>query len=205
LTLGAVDMSPFDVASIYQTFAANGFHSELRSVTSVLDNKGKPLQRYQLDLRREMDPSAVSIINFALHHVTLSGTAKRLSSELEIDVAGKTGTSDSLNDSWFAGFSGDHIAVVWLGYDDHRSTGLTGSSGAMKVWSRLFQSISTRSIQQDFPDNVELYWIDRGTGLRSNEGCENAVELPFISGSQPEDYSGCKSGSPLDWIKNIFD
>ena len=204
ITLGAVNMSPFEIASVYQTFAANGFHSPLRSVRAVLDSQGKPLKRYQLDVKRETDPAAIALINFVLHKVTEKGTAAGLSGDLEIDVAGKTGTSDELYDSWFAGFSGDKVAVVWLGFDDQRPTGLTGSSGAMRVWKRIFQGISAISIKHDLPDNVNLVWVDQETGLLSEKRCENAVELPYIKGSEPSEHSDCKAGSPLDWLKKIF-
>ncbi len=204
ITLGAVDMSPFEIASIYQTFAANGFHSPLRSVRAVLDAEGTPLKRYQLDVKRETDPAAIALINFVLNQVTHSGTAKGLSEQLGFEVAGKTGTSDNLNDSWFAGFSRDKVAVVWLGFDDHRDTGLTGSSGAMRVWKRIFADMSTASFKLAVPDEVHMVWIDAQTGLLSAKRCENAVELPYIRGSEPQEYAGCEARSPLDWLKKIF-
>lgn len=204
ITLGAVDMSPFEIASIYQTFAANGFHSPLRSVRAVLDSQGTPLNRYQLDVKRETDPAAIALINFVLNKVTHSGTAAGLSRDLGFEVAGKTGTSDDLHDSWFAGFSADKVAVVWVGFDDHRPTGLTGSSGAMRVWKRIFQDISTRELKLELPDEINLVWIDAETGLLSEKHCENAVELPYIKGSEPKQYAGCESRSPLNWLKKIF-
>ncbi|MGB5603065.1 MAG: penicillin-binding protein 1B [Gammaproteobacteria bacterium] len=204
ITLGAVDMSPFEIASIYQTFATNGFHSPLRSVRAVLDSKGMPLKRYQLDVKRESDPAAIELINFVLHKVTQSGTAAGLSDGLDIDVAGKTGTSDELYDSWFAGFSSDKVAVVWLGFDDQRPTGLTGASGAMRVWKRIFRGISASSVRQAMSEDIRWVWIDQETGLLSDKHCENAVELPFIIGSEPTESAGCKAGSPLDWLKKIL-
>ena len=204
ITLGAVDMSPFEIASIYQTFAANGFHSPLRSVRAVLDAEGMPLKRYELDVKRETDPAAIALINFVLNQVTHSGTAKGLAGQLDIEVAGKTGTSDELNDSWFAGFSRDKVAVVWVGFDDQRTTGLTGSSGAMRVWRRIFQTISAASFEPALPDDIHMVWVDRETGLLSARRCENAVELPFIKGSEPREYAGCEARSPLDWLKKIF-
>ena len=204
ITLGAIDMSPFEIASIYQTFAANGFHSPLHSVRAVLDSQGAPLKRYELDVKRETDPAAIALINFVLNKVTHSGTAKGLSQALDIEVAGKTGTSDNLYDSWFAGFSREKVAVVWLGFDDQRPTGLTGSSGAMRVWKRIFKGISANSINLEMPEEINMVWIDQPTGLRSDKHCENAVELPFIRGSEPQQYAGCEAGSPLDWLKKIF-
>ncbi len=204
VTLGAVDMSPFEIASIYQTFAANGFHSPLRSVRAVLDKEGTPLKRYQLDVKRETDPAAIALINFVLNRVTHSGTAKGLSENLGFEVAGKTGTSDELYDSWFAGFSRDKVGVVWVGFDDHRTTGLTGSSGAMSVWKRIFEGISVNPVEPNMAEGINMVWIDAETGLLSAKHCENAVELPYIRGSEPQEYAGCEARSPLDWLKKIF-
>ncbi|MDH5711399.1 MAG: penicillin-binding transpeptidase domain-containing protein, partial [Gammaproteobacteria bacterium] len=204
LTLGAVDMSPFDVASIYQTFAASGFHSPLRSVLAVLDANGRPLKRYPVDVAREVNPDVVALINFNMVGITEQGTAHRLASDLKIKVAGKTGTSDDLRDSWFAGFSGDAVAVVWTGFDDNRGTGLTGSSGALRIWSKLMSAISSKSFEVMMPDNITMHWIDRESGLLSGKDCENAIELPFIKGSEPTEEAECTEGSSFGWFRKLF-
>ena len=204
MTLGAVDMSPFDVASIYQTFAASGFHSPLRSVLAVLDKDGRPLKRYPVDVEREVDPDVVALINHSMLGIAEQGTAKRLANDLDIKVAGKTGTSDELRDSWFAGFSGDAVAVVWTGFDDNRSTGLTGASGALRIWSKLMSSISTESFEVLMPDNITKHWVDRESGLLSGKDCENAIELPFIKGSEPRSEAECTEGSSFGWFRNLF-
>jgi len=94
--------------------------------------------------------------------------------------------------------------VVWLGFDDQRATGLSGASGAMRVWKRMFKGISVSSVRHTLPDEVKLVWIDQETGLLSEKRCENAVELPFIAGSEPTERAACRAGSPLDWLKKIF-
>ena len=204
ITLGAVDMSPYDVASIYQTFAANGFHSPLRSVLAVLDKDGVPLNRYALDVERQIDPAAVALVNFTMKGVAEQGTARRLAKELNIEVAGKTGTSDDLRDSWFAGFSGDTVAVVWTGYDDNRPSGLTGSSGAMRIWSGIIGAVSSKSYVAAMPDNVEMHWIDHESGLLSGKQCENAIELPFVRGSAPVLQAECSGAASSNWFQKIF-
>ncbi len=95
LALGAVTLSPMQVASMYQSLAANGFHSPLRSVSSVLDKNKQPLERYSLNVESQVRHEAVALINSALIDVTKYGTAKRLSDNLSIQLAGKTGTSET--------------------------------------------------------------------------------------------------------------
>jgi len=205
LTLGAVNMSPMEVASIYQSFSANGFHSPLRSVTAVLDKTRKPLERYSLDVAIQVKPEAVVLINSALIDVTKYGTAKHLSKNLNLQVAGKTGTSDDLRDSWFAGFSGDVVAVVWTGFDDNLPTTLTGSSGAMKIWSNLIKEVAYKPYQLPERTDLETYWIDTKNGLLAEQGCENAVELSFIKGTQPNQMSDCETTGRSNWFFDLFE
>jgi penicillin-binding protein 1B len=204
LALGAVNMSPLEMTSIYQSLSTNGFRSPLRSVFAVLDKDRKPLERYSLDVDNQVNPQAVAIINSALIDVTKFGTAKRLAQNLDIQVAGKTGTSDDLRDSWFAGFSGDVVAVVWTGFDDNRPTTLTGSSGAMKVWQNLVKEVAYKSYTLPEIAGLKKYWIDSKDGLLSEQGCENALELTFVEGTQPGQYGDCASGGESNWFLDLF-
>ncbi len=214
--LGAAELTPLEVAQMYQTIANGGFRSPLRAIREVLTAGGEPLQRYPLDIEQAADPGAVYLLGRALQAVAREGTARILDRELgELEIAGKTGTTDGLRDSWFAGFTGDRLAVVWVGRDDNRSTGLSGSSGALLVWRDMIRSLRTQPLQLVAPQGVHQVWVEPWIGLRSREQCPGAVWLPFISGSEPEEYSGCGAGNvtepaanPLqrgiDLLKGIF-
>ncbi len=214
--LGAAELTPLEVAQMYQTIANGGFRSPLRAIREVLTAGGEPLQRYPLDIEQAADPGAVYLLGRALQAVAREGTARILDQELgELEIAGKTGTTDGLRDSWFAGFTGDRLAVVWVGRDDNRSTGLSGSSGALLVWRDMIRSLPTQPLQLVAPQGVQQVWVEPWIGLRSREQCPGAVWLPFISGSEPEEYSGCGAGNvtepaanPLqrgiDLLKGIF-
>ncbi|NOQ68562.1 MAG: penicillin-binding protein 1B, partial [Gammaproteobacteria bacterium] len=199
------NMSPIEMASIYQSLSTNGFHNPLRSVFAVLDKNRQPLERYSLDVDNQVRPEAVALINSALIDVTKYGTAKHLSKNLDIQVAGKTGTSDDLRDSWFAGFSGDVVAVVWTGFDDNRPTSLTGSSGAMKIWQKFIKDIAYKPYELPEMDALEKVWIDGKNGLLTEKGCENALELSFIKGTQPQQHSpDCDLEGGSNWFFNLF-
>ena len=114
----------------------------------------------------------------------------------DLVVAGKTGTTNEQRDSWFAGYSGDHLGVVWVGKDDNTPTRLTGSRGALLVWADIFKHLSTSSLAHNPPDNIEYHWIDENSGLRSGENCRNAQLMPFIVGSEPKSSGAC------EWIEN---
>jgi penicillin-binding protein 1B len=128
-----------------------------------------------------------------------------LSTGLTVQVAGKTGTTDDLRDSWFAGFSDDRLGVVWVGRDDNRSTGLSGTSGALKIWLDMMQRLPLKDLQLDRPPSVEMHWIDPQSGGLSKKACAGTVELPFISGSAPTQRAECTSPSLMDRFKGLFD
>ncbi len=204
MTLGAFNLSPLDVANMYQTFAANGFNVPLKVIREVLDTEGKPLKRYPLQSRKAINEKAIYLVNHVLNQVTKSGTAKYLSQTLNQDFAGKTGTSDDLRDSWFAGFSDNKLAVAWIGRDDNNSSGLTGSSGALRLWTDLFKHLNVQSFSLAIPVGVNKRWIDAKTGVLSDKNCQGAVELPFTKGSEPTETVECESVGIINQIIHLF-
>ncbi len=204
MTLGAFNLTPMDIANMYQTYAANGFHVPLKVIREVLNKDGRPLKRYPLESNKTLDEKAVFLINYVLHQVTREGTARYLGEQFDVRLAGKTGTTDDLRDSWFAGFSSDQLAIVWVGRDDNSSTGLTGSSGALRLWSDLMKQLPVDDVMLQPPAGVEMHWIDAQSGGLSDKSCQGAVELPFISGSAPTEKVECKSGGFLYQLKRLF-
>ena len=126
-----------------------------------------------------------------------SGSAQGLSGYLpaDLNVAGKTGTTEDLRDSWFAGFTGGRVAVAWVGRDDNKPTGLTGASGAMTVWGQTMQNINPEPLQPAMPDDVEMANIDPKTGVRYDDSCAQGIMLPFIKGSAPTQFVPCGAAS----------
>jgi penicillin-binding protein 1B len=207
LLLGALSLSPLEVTQFYQTIAAGGFRSPLRAIRAVLDNTQQQLQRYPLTVAEAADPAAVFLLNRNLVEVTESGTAAGLRRWLPdtLQVAGKTGTTNDLRDSWFAGFSANRVAVVWVGRDDNASTGLTGAQGALPVWADLMRGIDNLPLQLSPPGGVEYHWIDR-SGRLAAEHCDGAMAFPYIAGSQPTERSDCL-GPPGrgGFLQGLFD
>ena len=200
--LGAFELSPLEVAQLYQTFADGGFRTPLRAIREIVTAEGKPLQRYPLNVEPVAAAAPVYLLTTALQGVVRDGTARSLTNWLpaELAVAGKTGTTDDLRDSWFAGYTGDHVAVVWVGRDDNKSTGLTGASGAMTVWGEMMKNIQPEPLQPAVPEDIELVNVDPVSGLRFNEECKNAVPYPFIKGTAPSDISICPM-SPVPTLR----
>jgi penicillin-binding protein 1B len=122
------------------------------------------------------------------------GTGRGAKSLLPPDlvVAGKSGTSSDYRDSWFAGFSGSHLIVVWVGYDDDEPTGLTGSAGALPVWARIMAHLPARSFEQAMPESLAEVHIEYPTGLRAVGGCaDDIVAVAVPATSLPPAKPGC--------------
>ncbi len=95
--------------------------------------------------------------------------------------------------------------MVWLGRDDNGPTPLTGATGALQVWTGFMRKADPLPLDMPMPDNVTQAWVDRQTGLGSASGCPNAVQMPYIRGSEPAAGSACGIQAPvesvMDWVK----
>lgn len=201
--LGAVSMTPLEVAQVYNTLAGGGFRTPVNAIREVLRPDGSPLQRYPLKVTESADPRAVYLVNEALLEVARTGTAAAAGRALDVRVAGKTGTTDDFRDSWFAGFSGDRVAVVWIGRDGNEPAQLTGATGALPVWVRLMREAAHEDFEPARPAGVEQAWVDMKRLSPSTSGCSAARELPFIAGSAPRGEAVCSS-SLRERIRDIF-
>jgi penicillin-binding protein 1B len=184
LLLGSVELPPIEVLQMYQTIGSGGYRTPLRAILAVTNLQNELLQRYPLTVEQAADPGAVFCLTTALQEVTSTGTGRSLQQLLPpgLTVAGKTGTTDNLRDSWFAGFSGSHVAVAWVGRDDNSSTGLTGSTGALRVWAATMAGISTTPLKLQAPPNIDFYLADTVAGKLFSDQCSQGKAVPFIRG-----------------------
>lgn len=205
LLLGAQEMTPFEVAGIYHTLAADGVYVPLHAIREVLTADGQPLKRYPLELEQRFSAESIFQLQYALHQVTAMGTARSAASQLPPDlmVAGKTGTTNDQRDSWFAGFSGEHLGVVWMGKDDNSVTPFSGASGALQIWIDFMRKIPTRSLSQEPPPGVVFDWLDRDTGKLSAENCKGATWVPVIEEFKPLQTADCELVEK-GWFRNMF-
>ncbi len=198
LLLGAVEFPPIEVLQMYQTIAAGGYRTPLRAILAVTDRQNRLLQRYPLTVEQAADPAAVFCLNFALQEVTKTGTGHVLQQLLPpgLAVAGKTGTTDELRDSWFAGFSDTHVAVAWVGSDDNGSTGLTGATGALRVWADVMARIQTTPLQLHPPDTIDFYFSSIRQGKLFADQCRQGELVPFIRGGLLPPVIPCTGSRP---------
>jgi penicillin-binding protein 1B len=209
MLLGAGGMSPMQVATMYQTIANGGFNTPMRGIRSVLTADGQPLKRYPFKIEQRFDAGSIYLIQTAMQRVMREGTGRSVYNVLpkNLTLAGKTGTSNDSRDAWFAGFSQDLLAVVWMGRDDNGKTPFTGATGPLQVWTSFMSKADPLPLDTPLPDNVVQTWINAQTGQGSAEGCPGAVQMPYIRGSEPAPGTACgvspdnPAGSVMDWVK----
>ncbi|MCH8504168.1 MAG: penicillin-binding protein 1B [Ectothiorhodospiraceae bacterium] len=212
--IGTGELTPLQVAQVYQTLASGGYRSPLRAVREVTGQDGTPLSRYSLAVDRVFDPASVQLVNLALVEATRRGTGRDIYRYLPsgLTMAGKTGTTDETRDSWFAGFGADRLGVVWLGRDDNAPTGFTGSSGALPIWGVAMAAIEPAPYADVLAPELEWVWIDGESGARSAEGCEGARRLAYRVDAAPEEWTACgqrvaqreEGGGLGGWIRGLW-
>jgi penicillin-binding protein 1B len=213
LLLGTVEMTPLEVVQVYTSLANGGFRARLRAVHAVLDEHGRPLKSFKVQVEAVAPPAAVYQVDRMLTLVTTRGTGRDAAARLPRGtvVAGKTGTSSDTRDSWFAGFTGSYLAVAWVGYDDNRATGLTGAAGALPVWADTLARLKSASFEPVPPEQVEDRWIGFSDGLETTPACSaDAVAVAVPKGTVLPAKAGCNSSPPgsvsdkiKTWLKNI--
>ena len=110
-----------------------------------------------------------------------------------LSPAGKTGTSNDGRDSWFAGWTGDHLAVVWVGNDQNKETGLYGATGAMRVWSAIFSRLPSAPLKVG-DKGLDWQWV---TGTHTTDAdCAGARRFAFVAGFAPS-YAPCPAPQPV--------
>ena len=189
LALGSYEVRPLELAGAYATLAAGGTYEEPRLVTRIVGPDGKDLALPEpAPARRVLDPAEAYVITSMLTSVVDHGTAARAKS-LGRPLAGKTGTSNGPKDTWFAGYSTDVTAVVWIGYDDGRVLGGAeqGAVTALPAWMELMKFATEGKPRVDFPrpPGVTTVAIDKRTGELPYPDDPDVMDEVFLSGTEP--------------------
>ena len=211
LLLGSLELTPLQVAQMYNTLGNGGFLTPLKAVRAVSDSAGEPLGRYPLQVRQTVDSAPLHQLLQGMVAVMQRGTAASSRSRLpkDVAVAGKTGTTDELRDSWFAGFSGNYVGVVWLGRDDNASTGLTGAAGALPVWSELMAGLPNHGLLLDSPLGFVPNWVSYESNRMTGQACSDSWPVSLPESTRLPPPAPCLERPrvgrrALSWIKGLF-
>lgn len=186
--VGSFEMTPLEVIQAYQTIASEGFYSPLNSIRTVESSEDVLSLSYPYKVEQRFRPEPIYLLKFVLKQTFISGTARGFSSRVieKWKTGGKTGTSDDQRDSWFVGYAGNYLMVVWLGFDDNRKSPLTGRSGALQVWKNFMSRLDPIAYEVRKPSRIRYEWVDAKDGLLSGERCKGSILIPFVEGTEPE-------------------
>ncbi|WP_408609418.1 penicillin-binding protein 1B [Alteromonas pelagimontana] len=211
LTLGAMSMAPVEINQMYQTISNNGRYVPLHTVTAVVSANNRLLWRQAEFYSQRVDEAATYLLNYALYKVTMEGTAKRVGKAFpNINMAGKTGTTDDYRDSWFTGFDRNNVITVWVGNDNNEPVNLTGAGGALPVYVNYQKLQQPKSLSRRFPQGLGIAHFDAATGAVSIPGCPNSMSVPAILDVLPPPSQDC-AGKPVQapeeekgWWERLF-
>ena len=193
ILLGAVEMSPVEVARMYQVLANSGYQADLRTISAITAD-ARAIGRTKSSKFRPVLPADKTFLTlFGLQEVVRSGTGKGLLNTFspKLNLAGKTGTTDDHRDSWFVGLAGNLLTIVWVGRDNNTPTGLTGASGAMRVWANMMKRVNLQPLELHRVANVQYVNIDLDSGLKATARCERIRQVPFLDGTAPTRNASC--------------
>ena len=200
LALGSSGVSLLEIVRAYSVFANQGYLVTPAFITKIEDRDGKVLEEMSPIRKQVIEKSTAYIMTSLMEGVVKFGTGKRIR-DLHRPVAGKTGTTNNLNDAWFVGYTPRYISGVWVGYDQERSMGVgeTGSRAAIPIWLAFMESILKNEPVRVFqvPEGVVFAKIDADTGLLPIPESKNTLFECFKEGTVPTEHTS-KPGAIID-------
>ncbi len=209
LPLGSSVVSPIDLTAAYATFANQGVYCEPYFILKILDRNGRVLEENrQVKKVQVLSAEHSYLITDMLKAVIESGgTGAHLRALIKVPAAGKTGTTDSLHDAWFVGYTNKLCAAVWVGYDQDKNVNRTGGSIAGPIWANFMQAASIKVPSGNFikPASIVLTGVCLDTGMIATEKCERTLEMAFIAGTAPQEICYHQYLNLFNDFQNNFD
>jgi penicillin-binding protein 1B len=189
LALGAVEVTPLEVARAFSTLANNGVRTHLLAVKQVMDPEGQVLQKKDIRVRKVIPPQAAFMMNHLLRGVVDRGTGRGARRRgFDRPAAGKTGTTNDTRDAWFAGYTPDLLTVVWVGFDKQSEVGLSGGQAALPIWTEFMKAATAGTPTTTFipPAGIEMVDVDPLSGQRATPECPRVIREAFFEGQGPD-------------------
>ncbi|MCO6524137.1 MAG: bifunctional glycosyl transferase/transpeptidase [Candidatus Schmidhempelia sp.] len=208
--IGAIELTPMEVAQMYQVIGNLGKKSPLTVLRFVLNEDGSMAYQSYPQSRQVVSPQAAYLTLFTMQQVVNYGSGRVLNPLYgHYHLAGKTGTTNDLIDSWYTGIDGKNVAVIWLGLDDHKSINLTGASGALAVYRNYLHYSTPQELSPMRPSNIiDAQITNNGELLCSGEGVRVLPiwtnNLQAICHDLPEVLQESQSDNGPHWLKRLF-
>ncbi|WP_344960057.1 penicillin-binding protein 1B [Zobellella aerophila] len=214
LMLGTLELTPYEVNQMYLTLANQGLYQPLTSIRAIQDEQGELIYQHAPTATQVMEPEAGYLALYGMTKVVANGTAAHLAARFPNRVmAGKTGTTNDLRDTWYAGLDNEELVTSWIGRDNNGVTGLTGSSGALRVYSRYLDERGVDSLELTVPPGIDQVNFAVQDGVPADPRCEQTRLLP-AEAARLSGVRDCYQQSPIqqgtfeqpvsDWLRDIF-
>jgi len=192
LSLGSSGLSLLELVNAYSVFANQGALIPPCFIHKIVDRDGNVVYECPAEPEPVIEESTAYIITHLMEEVVKSGTGRRVRA-LNRPVAGKTGTTNQLNDAWFVGYTPEYITGVWVGFDNKKPLGKneTGARAASPIWLDFMQQALEGKPVKVFPvpDSVIFTKIDADTGLLPAPESKRTIFECFKEGTAPTQYS----------------
>jgi penicillin-binding protein 1A len=219
--LGANPVNPLGMASAYATLATNGVRRSPVAITEITNARGKVLYQAQRGEEEVLEPAVAYLTTTALETVIQRGTGVR--AQIGRPAAGKTGTAQDYRDAWFAGYTPNLSAAVWVGYPEgsvamKTSCGgtsnckptriqVTGGSWPTEIWQKFMQRAVSGLPAISFPKpgtGFDQVTIDARDGCLADRftPAEYRVKATFAAGTAPEET--CRENEQISRVPDVM-
>lgn len=219
MLLGAINLTPMEVTQAFQTIASGGNRAKLSALRSVITGDGKVLYQSLPQAEREVPAQAAYLTLWDMQQVVRYGTAQALGRKFpQLQLAGKTGTTNNQIDSWFIGIDGSEVVVTWIGRDNNQSTKLYGANGAMTLYTRYLSALNPPPLVLTPPDDIAEIGVDSNGNLVCSGGvrslpvwtrnasglCRQSMQNPVGATDTRSTPVKPEDDGVAEWIKDMF-
>lgn len=200
MILGALNLTPIEVAQAFQTIASGGNRAPLSALRSVIAEDGSVLYQSFPQAERAVPAQAAYMTLWTMQQVVQRGTGRQLGAKYpDLHLAGKTGTTNNNVDTWFAGIDGREVVITWVGRDNNQPTKLYGASGAMSIYQRYLANQSPVPLNLVAPEDI----VDMGVDASGNFICGGGMRTLPVWTTNPDAL--CQQSQPEEPTGNPFD
>jgi penicillin-binding protein 1B len=192
MILGALNLTPIEVAQAFQTISSGGNRATLSALRSVIAEDGTVLYQSYPQAERAVPAQAAYMTLWTMQQVVQRGTGRQLGAKYPgLHLAGKTGTTNNNVDTWFAGIDGREVVITWVGRDNNQPTKLYGASGAMSIYQRYLANQSPIPLVLTPPEDI----VDMGVDYNGNFVCSGGSRMLPVWTTEPEAL--CQQGEMM--------
>ena len=192
MILGALNLTPIEVAQAFQTISSGGNRATLSALRSVIAEDGTVLYQSYPQAERAVPAQAAYMTLWTMQQVVQRGTGRQLGAKYPgLHLAGKTGTTNNNVDTWFAGIDGREVVITWVGRDNNQPTKLYGASGAMSIYQRYLAIQSPIPLVLTPPEDI----VDMGVDYNGNFVCSGGSRMLPVWTTEPDAL--CQQGEMM--------